>query len=196
MGLKPWSKGNLPDPVRAGTFPLLRALSCLSAQSNGTGILTDALLGQILWAARGRTPHLYKSKAWGMTIPTSRGEQDNTAICVLEQGIISNYINWSGNRPDHSLKPALKISHDLSCRLQESFAFEKSCIIVTGKENSLKTYMEAGYQLLNILLQARALNLTYKTVLLDESEKKFSDNPQKKLVSKAGIKNPLVMVCL
>lgn len=187
-GMRPWLVGNLPTPDRIGKTSLLDTISDLSHRKKGTNELTESFLSQLLWAARGRTPHLYKSRAWGMTIPTSRGEQNNTNVNLLEKNRLSQYVNWSGNRPTHSLKKINDISHDIYVRLNKILPHRKYSIILSGNSHSEKICMETGYQLLNILLQAKSLNLTYSTLLLDEK--------QKNIVKKTGINNPIAIVSL
>lgn len=62
----PWLSGNLPDPVRNGSTPLITAIKNINIQnSRHSQNVIKHSIGQLLWAARGRTPHLYKSKPWG-----------------------------------------------------------------------------------------------------------------------------------
>ena len=75
-----WIKGNLQDPVRDGKLSLLDAISGLRIQNLSGKKTTVHSISQLLWAARGRTPHLYKSRPWGMTIPTWAGEQRISSI--------------------------------------------------------------------------------------------------------------------
>lgn len=186
-GSRPWLTGNLPDPDRTGSSSLVETLASLTYRNKGEKEVTQSTLGQLLWAARGRTPHLYKSRAWGMTIPTSRGEQTNTDVNLLEKDKVSRYINWSGGRPAHSLKKNSSISDKTNNRLKKVLQHNTSSLILSGNSHSEKICMETGYQLLNILVQAKSLNLTYSTLLFDEQ--------QKKLVSETGIKNPIAAVC-
>jgi hypothetical protein len=167
---KPWLKGNLSDPVRDGQQSLLKTLSSLETNHEGTNTISEQSLSQILWAARGRTPHYYKSQPWGMTIPTNRGEQNNTDIFVISKLRIEQYINWANNRPTHSLKETKQASSDSWNTITELLPSIEYCLVINRNEDAEKVYWETGYQLINILLQARALNISYRAVLLNENQ--------------------------
>ena len=171
-GWKSWLKGNLPNPVRDGNKSLISALERLKIENRSGGESTDEVVSQLLWADRGRTPHFYKSRPWGMTIPTSRGEQDITSLYLISNHKVFRYINWHNNRPTHSLKVLCEIDIDLNNQVLKLFPF-KNCFMVLGKnENSGRALWQVGYQLLNLMLQAQALDLVYEAVLLDENQKK------------------------
>jgi hypothetical protein len=57
---KPWVRGNLQDPVRDGDKSLMSALPSLKIVNNCSQKATERSLSQLLWAARGRTPHYYR----------------------------------------------------------------------------------------------------------------------------------------
>lgn len=183
-GIRPWLKGNLPAPDRTGKQPLIKTLSGLMPQNDGSKQVTESLVGQLLWAARGRTPHLYKSRAWGMTIPTSHGAQDNTKIYYWSEEELSTYINWSEKRPTHSLEMMNGIKPLWWEVYQDLISSKSRCIIITKNINSEKGCWEVGYQLLNILIQAKALDINYQLKALDK-EKRYMGN-----------EIPVVAICL
>lgn len=183
-GIKPFSKGNLPDPRRDGNKSLISSLEGLKLQSKSGEELSEESLSQILWAARGRTPHYYKSRPWGMTIPVSRGDQEITSVYFLTRKTILQYVNWHRMRPTNSLKKLSNISQDSQKILSTHFDLSKSNYIILGKnENSGRAFWEIGYQLLNLLLQAQALNLVYEAILLDKK--------QKEVMQSVGLKDPV-----
>ncbi|MBW2123571.1 MAG: hypothetical protein JRH07_17260, partial [Deltaproteobacteria bacterium] len=93
---KPWQRGNLPDPARDGTIPLTGALERLKTEKGHGQQPTEESVGQLLWAARGRTPHFYKSRPWGMTVPTWAGEQGISSVYFVSERGVSKYVNWHG----------------------------------------------------------------------------------------------------
>lgn len=187
-GRRPWRKGNLPDPVRNGKKPLIAILRELETDNKRGIKLTDQSMSQLLWAARGRTPHLYKSRPWGMTIPTAGGRQNISAVYLICGSTLYRYSNWQGNRPTHSLEALSGISADLQGELRRLFR-SANCFIVIGKnETFARALWEVGYQLLNILLQAKALDIAYEVRLFDES--------QRKIFGTAGIDHPAGAVAL
>lgn len=182
-GLNGWLKGNLSDPQRDGAKSLIETLKSVTVKNeNGSNGPTSDVLSQLLWAARGRTPHYYKSRPWGMTIPTSRGEQNNSSIYIISKNNLAKYINWNKNRPTHSLETIKKIEGGLLKKLRESFQQFDYCIVIGRNEISDNILWKVGYQLLNLMVQAKALDIPYKALLLDQN--------QKEPFEKVGIKNP------
>lgn len=187
-GRKPWLPGNLPDPMRGGNIPLLATLSSVQINHNGYQSLTDQAIGQLLWAARGRTPHLYKSRPWGMTIPTNRGEQSNSSVYLLRDGGSFRYVNQAKDRPTHSMEPSRLLSHEARERLIRCFPPSQSMIVLATHDKSEVALWEIGYQLLNILVQASALDLSYQAFLLDHEQLEID-------ISKME-SDPIAAVCL
>lgn len=187
-GKRPWLTGNLPDPVRNGNKPLISALERLEIENRSGRKSTDQSVSQLLWAARGRTPHLYKSRPWGMTIPTAGGRQNISTVYLISNNKLCRYSNWHGNRPTHSLEVLGEIDIDLYNELIK-LSPSHNCFIVIGKnEDFARALWEVGYQLLNLLLQAKALDVVYGAILLDEA--------QRRIFSSAGIKHPVAAVAL
>lgn len=61
-------------------------------------------------------------------------------------------------------------------------------MVFARNEDSARAYWEVGYQLLNAILQAAALDLSYQAILLDET--------QKALIESAGIRTPVAALAL
>lgn len=169
---KPWKKGNLQhDPHRNGKKSLIVALNHLKIKNvNGRKASKDDI-SQMLWAAKGRTPHFIKSKPWGMTIPTYQGKQDITSLYILSESEISEYINWDKNRPTHSLLKHDKIKTGIFEKLDLSYPMFNNAIIIATSENSGYALWEVGYQLLNLFLQAYSLDIRYSTILINDINK-------------------------
>ena len=172
-GRKPWLKGNLPDPVRNGGQPFLQIIKDLDTQNNGKTKINDQYISQILWSTRGRTPHYYKSKPWGMTIPTNKGEQNNSSVILVSNNKAFEYINWKSNRPTHEIKLMASASEQNVGKLIETFAPFNSYILLKRNKQKISATWEIGYQLLNAILQSRALDIPYKAVLLDDTTKQI-----------------------
>jgi len=172
-GNESWRSNNLPNPLRNGTKPLLSVLRELKVENLNGKIATQESISQLLWAARGRTPHLYKSKPWGMTIPTSRGEQNITSVYLILNGKLSRYVNWRWKGWAHSTDLLKEVGEKLGKEILDWLP-PYNCLIVLGKnEHFAEAYWEIGYQTLNLMLQAKSLNLSYRVVLLDEKQKEF-----------------------
>ena len=187
LGTKPWKSGILPDPIRKGTKPLLTALKELkTSNENGRKISTNDI-GQLLWAARGRTPHYYRSVPWGMTIPTYQGI-NYTDLFFISDGNVSRYINWKDDNPSHSLEQVRKGDDSLAKLLASQYKPNNYFIVLSKNENPARSLWEIGYQLFNLLVQAHALNINYHAVLLAEN--------QKVLFKNIGINDAVALVTL
>jgi hypothetical protein len=185
-GKRRWLPGNLPDPLRDGTRPLLDILSKLKTENAGNKAADGRAVGQLLWAGRGRTPHRYKSREWGMTIPTWAGLQNLTCLYFCLNGRLYQYVNWKKNRPTHLLEETGSVDRNLSELLDMLLPGYNAFIILSKTENSLRSLWEIGYQLLNIKLQAAAWSLNHTSVLLS--------GDQKIGFQKAPIQDPVAVV--
>jgi hypothetical protein len=185
---EPWLKGNLPEPDRKGHRPLLQALAGLNLKHSGHAPVAEGSVGQVLWAARGRTPHLYKSRHCGMTIPTWAGEQRISGVYLIRKGNLFEYINESRGKPTHSIEPRDVARADSASEIQEKFNASEGLLVIARNEDFARAYWEVGYHLLNAVLQAAALDLSYQAILLDE--------PQKALIESAGIRTPVAAMAL
>jgi hypothetical protein len=171
-----WLPGNLPEPRRSSNVALMDVIKRLelSASKNPA---TEADISQILWAMRGRTPHLYGGKRWGLTIPTWAGGQNYTSLYILLENGTFSYVNWEKDRPTHGIRRIGDVT-------PERVGEEARAIVVLGvNEGTGRALWEIGYMLENALVQAAALEISYKAVLLDaERKRRFSE---------AGFKDPV-----
>jgi hypothetical protein len=172
-GKHPLKNGNLPHPKREGNNSLITALAELRTRNTDAKPATDAMLSQLLWAARGRTPHWCQSNKWGLTIPTSKGKQHISSVYLLTNNKIHRYLNWHRNRPTHGIKFIRQVDRTIQGELQTQFSPSNCFIILTQNESYDSASWEVGYQLLNLLLQAHVLNISYEAILPDEDQKKI-----------------------
>ncbi len=170
-GPQGWQPGNLPEPRRDGTVPFVEAMRGYGFErTSGRGDSAETL-GQLLWAARGRTPHYFHGHPWGLTIPVWGGSQDLTRLQVVHDGRLYAYENWRRKRPTHSLICDRDIK-DAACRaFGEMFASWNAFIVLSTLDGHARALWEVGYQSLNLLLQAHALGVDYLYRVLDGREK-------------------------
>ena len=156
-----WKQGNLPDPKRDGGMPLINALSGRLIPEKKVGVYEMAIdhLGQILWSAKGRTPHFYKSIPWGMTIPTWDGTQEITSIFVCNQHGLFKYQNWVKNHPTHSLSQISESNESLFKKMQSNFPEKRNFIYFVKNKPHMAALWECGYSLISALVQLKALNI-------------------------------------
>ncbi len=184
----PWQRGNLPDPVRDGHKPLISILTNLKTENKGSVTATEQSISQLLWAGRGRTPHLYKSKPWGMTIPTWAGEQNISSLYLVSENKLFSYVNWNDNRPTHSLLQLNTIEAGEFKDILESFSAARALIVISKNELFARALWEVGYQLMNMLVQAASLEISYGSFLFNEREKEK--------LAKIGISDPVTALAL
>jgi len=185
---KPWKSGTLSDPVRKGGKPLLATLAGLKTRNDTGRRITGHDLSQLLWAARGRTPHYRISQPWGMTIPTYHGQDGKSEVSVISDGNLAKYVNWKNGQPTHSLETTGKIASEAAKLLASQYKNSNCFIVLSRNEIKDLVYWEIGYQLLNLMLQADSLGVGYSACLLDES--------QKRPFLASGIKDPVAVVTL
>ena len=171
-GARPWKRGNLPDPSREGKKPLIAALKAIKTLKRTGREATDESVSQLLWAARGRTPHFYKSQPWGMTIPTSQGMQNISSVYLLSNYSLYKYVNWHKNKPTHSLETLGEINVHLRSKLAGLFQNFHTLVVLARNEDFATALCGVGYQLLNMLVQADALNLDCEAILLNEEQRR------------------------
>lgn len=187
-GENPWLKGNLPDPLRTGNVALLDVLQKAETKNNSPQKASQQSLGQLLWAARGRTPHLYKSRPWGMTIPTWAGENPYSSVYLMHNAQIYLYSNWENNRPSHYLHSIGTVNQTVLARVKQYFPDWNTFLIFETNNRSNCALWETGYQFVNIIVQAHALTVKYHAVLLDKEKKA--------LFTTKHITNPVAAVAL
>lgn len=148
----------LPEPRRSGGMLLLQAMENLAVAADGrnTG-LED--ISQLLWAARGRTPHLYFGKSCGLTIPVWNGVQEIASVYLVKEDGTFRYVNWRDGKPTHALEQV----DDTHPGLKHG---EVNIVLSVG-ETSARALWEVGYMLENLFVQAISLGVKYRSVLLD-----------------------------
>lgn len=164
---------NLPAPARDGGKPVLSAMRETVIQRETGEYATYATLGQLLWAARGRTPHYYKSRPWGMTIPTWRGRQDLCSAYVIAGERLAKYVNWRRMGPAHLLVRQGILDVGVQKIVDEIWGDYTAGVIIGVNEISDIAFWEVGYQLLNLILQAWSLDLSYKAFLPDRNHRRI-----------------------
>jgi hypothetical protein len=165
-GERPWLSGNLPDPERVGNLPLTKAIANVAQRKKGNKAVVKRLLGQMLWAARGRTPHFYLSKTWGMTIPVAHGVQSRSDVLLAtESGELKRYVNWSEGRPTHALAPMQNPGGNSIERLKLQFPSRNAFLLLRSMESTGYALLEIGFMLQNILLEATELDVSIDYVI-------------------------------
>jgi len=185
---EPWAKGNLPNPARQGHRPLLNVLSGIKPNGSGRATVTDESIGQVLWAARGRTPHLYKSRHCGLTIPTAQGNQNISGVFILRGDELFEYVNQVKGRPTHTLEHRQKADAKASRNIQQEFNARACLVIFARNEEYARAFWEVGYQLLNAVLQAAALDISYQVFIFNEVQIALMDS--------IGIRSPVAALAL
>jgi hypothetical protein len=176
---KPFVPGkNLCEPLRDGNLECMPLLERLASSNKSGSSATEKNMSQLLWAARGRTPHCVcvgKWKLmWGLTIPTAGGNQNFTTVYLVKDNKLFLYINWTksfsllnrafreklkwtkGN-PTHDLR----FVRDLAIGSQLNGA-DKAIIFCQNKHTGWALW-EVGYMLENIFLQAKSLDIFYES---------------------------------
>lgn len=196
---KPFKKGkNLSEPKRDGNVECLPELKQLTLFQN-TGTQADETdISQLLWAAKGRTPHYIKSHPWGLTIPTWGGGQNYTNVYLVKENKLFRYINWTtkffpfwrisaraqrafwwtvGN-PTHDIKILKNVN--ISSQLDGA----NSAIILSRNEKTNRALWEVGYMLENMFLQAKSLGISYESkVFTNDETRKLERNGISKAVA-------------
>ncbi|WP_319586252.1 hypothetical protein [uncultured Desulfobulbus sp.] len=151
----------LPAPRRDSEFPLLKAMEDACIDSDGKD--ADASdISQLLWAARGRTPHYIMGKPYGLTIPTWAGGQNIASVFYASSDGLYQYVNTIDNKSAHSHK-----------RVNDNGTSNSSTqILLAVNESTGRGLWEVGYMLENLILQATAVGIRYKAVLFDEDARK------------------------
>jgi hypothetical protein len=108
-----------------------------------------------------------------MTIPTSRGEQNITSVYLILEGKLSRYVNWRWKGWAHSIEFLKEVGGKLRKEILNWLPPYNCLIVICKNEHFAEAYWEIGYQTLNLMLQAKSLNLSYRVVLLDEKQKDF-----------------------
>jgi hypothetical protein len=123
-----------------------------------------------------------------MTIPTWGGEQNISGVYLIREGRLFQYINETEGKPTHSILPHGSGDLAIHKTVQEKLNANGGLLVFARNEDSGRAFWEVGYQLLNAVLQAAALDLSYQGILLNE--------PEKALVESAGIKKPAAVLAI
>ena len=171
---KPFKKGkNLSEPKRGSNVECLPKLERLTLlKSRGTQA-DETDISQLLWAAKGRTPHYIKSHPWGLTIPTWGGGQNYTSVYLVKENKLFRYINWATGFFPLSWKIGNPI-HDIkflqNVNISPQLDGANTGIILGRNEKTNRALWEVGYMLENMLLQAKSLNISYKSKIFNINE--------------------------
>jgi hypothetical protein len=189
---KPFIPGkNLTEPRRDGDIECITQLPMLATSSKSGSSATEKDVSQLLWAARGRTPHCVNinrwNLMWGLTIPTWGGIQNCTSVCLVTGSKLYAYVNWT---KDFSLMNRLfreklrwtrgNPTHDMrfvgDVNIGSQMHGHEEAIFLCQNENTGRALWEVGYMLENMFLQAKSLGVSYESkVLLAEEISRLSE---------------------
>lgn len=171
---KPFKKGkSLSEPKRDSNVECLPQLEQLTLSKNTGTSANETDISQLLWAAKGRTPHYIKSHPWGLTIPTWAGAQNYTTVYLVKENKMFRYINWTTKffpfwwmlgKPTHDIK----FLKNLDISSQSDYA--NFSIILSRNEKTNRALWEVGYMLENMLLQTKSLGISYKSKVFTKEE--------------------------
>jgi len=201
---KPFKTGkNLSQPLRDGETECLPQLEQLASLNKSGSPATEKDVSQLLWAAKGRTPHFIRLHAWnlmwGLTIPTWGGAQDITSVYLIKDKKLFRYINWTkkfslldrlfrqkfkwtrGN-PTHDIQFIRNVN--ILTQLNEA----DTAIILCQNEKTSRALWEVGYMLENIFLQAKSLGIYY--------ESKIFKTEEISQLTRLGVTNPVATIIL
>jgi len=183
---KPFKVGkNLIAPKRDGIVECLLELERLTLSNDNGAPADESDISQLLWAAKGRTPHCIRIHVWdllwGLTIPTWGGGQAYTNIFLIKEDKLFRYINWT--KP-FSLLNRLFLNyakwtrgnptHDIhfirNVNIRAQLDGAETAIILCQNEKTNRALWEVGYMLENMLLQAKSLKISYRSKIFNKNE--------------------------
>lgn len=201
---KPFMLGkNLCEPLRDGDVECMPLLESLASLNRSSASATEKNMSQLLWAAKGRTPHCVCTGKWklmwGLTIPTAGGIQDLTTVYLAKGGKLFLYVNWTKkfSLPNRAFREKLKWTrgnptHDLhfvkDVEISSQIDGANAAIILCRNEITGRSLWEVGYMLENVLLQAKSLGISFESKL-------FNDEGMSQL-TKQGVGNAVAAVLL
>jgi hypothetical protein len=190
---KPFIVGkNLSEPMRDGEVECLPELERLTLFNKSGSYANEKEISQLLWAAKGRTPHYIGSHPWGLTIPTWAHGQEYTDVYLVKSSKLFRYINWT--EVCHLNKPLKRGLRYLKWRLYGTSGFHimgdpthdvkllrkanvspqldgaEVGIILCRNEKTGRALWEVGYMLENMFLQAKSLGISYESKIFSEDE--------------------------
>lgn len=181
---------NLAPPSRTGHVECLPELGKLAISRSKGSLATKEEISQLLWAAKGITPHYVKGHPWGLTIPTWGHGTEYTSVYLAKNRQLFQYVNWTrqsrllgrtANRfvryaswklrerspvypwgnPTHDILPIEEVE---VTSLLDGY---NNAIILAQNEKTNRALWEVGYMLQNMFLQSRSLGISYKAKLLN-----------------------------
>jgi len=183
---KPFAPGqNLPEPHRDGHIECITQLSKLTTSSKSGSSATEKDISQLLWAARGRTPHCVKinrwNLMWGLTIPTWGGSQNYTNVCFVTGSELYVYVNWTKefSLMNRLFREELRLTrgnptHDTkfvrNVNIGSQMHGHEEGILLCQNENTGRALWEVGYMLENMFLQAKSLGISYESKIFSPDE--------------------------
>jgi hypothetical protein len=166
----------------------LQVLKNLEIRQKGASKADLPELGQLLWAAKGRTPHLYKSKPWAMTVPFWTDRVETTSVYLIRNRRLYRYVNWDSDHPTHSIAEIRTLSETEFAGMAKEFSGADRFIVLGRNDDHGRAFWEIGYELLNLLVQAKSAEVDYSAQLLDDA--------QSRQMTQLGMRNPLALVAL
>ena len=200
---KPIKHGkNLTEPQRDSSVECLPELKQLTLTKNTGSHADETGISQLLWAAKGRTPHYIKSHPWGLTIPTWGGGQDYTNVYLVRNNKLFRYISWTTRfltmhiryvpHARHLFWRVGYPTHDIkllrNVNISDQLDGADIAIILSRNERTNRSLWEVGYMLENMFLQLKSLKISY-------TSKIFNNNEMKRL-AKAGVSEAVAAVLL
>ena len=183
---KPFKAGSrLCEPSRDGDLECLPELGHLTQFNESGSSATESDISQLLWAAKGRTPHCVRVHAWnlqwGLTIPTWGGGQDYTSVYLIRDGKLFNYANWTKKFSLLNRLFRQKLgwtrgnpTHDIhfigNLRARAPLRGTETAIILCQNEQTGRVLWEIGYMLENMFLQTKSLGISYGSRIFDIEE--------------------------
>jgi len=194
---------NLSEPLRDGDIECLPQLEHLTSFNKSGCSATKKDVSQLLWAAKGRTPHCIRIHAWnlqwGLTIPTWGGGQAYTSVYLVKDRDLFRYTNWTKKFSllNRLFREKLKWTrgtptHDIGfvrkVNIRSQLDGADTAIILCRNEKSSRALWEVGYMLENMFLQAKSLHISY-------GSKIFNTNEMSQL-AELGMRNAVAAVLL
>jgi len=123
-----------------------------------------------------------------MTITFWTDKIEISSIYLAMDQKLYKYINWESGRPTHSIAKLGSVDQHVTNELLKIFPQKKKFIFIGRNDDYARATWEIGYQLINLLLQAKVLDVAYQTILLDET--------LQKLLESTGIRKPVALLAV
>jgi hypothetical protein len=169
---------SLTEPLRDGNTECLPALPKLTNSKKSGPSATEKDASQLLWAARGRTPHLVKTDRWklmwGLTIPTWGAVQSFASVFLVKDKKLYRYVNWTKEFSfvNRFFREILRWTrgnptHDLrfvrNADIESQIDGHEEAIVLCQNEQAGLALWEVGYMLENMLIQAKSLDVSFES---------------------------------